>query len=103
MDPKQRMILQQDVEIIINSAASVDMGGSIHEMLQIDLFGVKRMLNFAHTCTKLIVFSHVSTAYVNSNKAPFSVIEEKIYPNSGKEDFEVQIARILESDPKEQE
>ena len=33
MDPKQRMILQQDVEIIINSAASVDMGGSIHEML----------------------------------------------------------------------
>jgi hypothetical protein len=79
------------------------MGGSIHEMLQIDLFGPKRMLDFAHTCTKLIVFSHVSTAYVNSNQASNSLIEEKIYPNSGKEDFEVQIARILESNPKDQE
>ena len=65
------------------------MGGSIHEMLQIDLFGPKRMLDFAHTCNKLIVFSHVSTAYVNCNQQPNSIIEEKIYPNSGTDDFEV--------------
>jgi hypothetical protein len=43
------------------------MDGSIHEMLQIDYFGPMRMLDFAKECKNLLVFNHVSTAYVNSN------------------------------------
>ena len=96
MDPKIREKLLNEVNVIINSAASVDMGGSVHEMLQIDYFGPKRMLDFAHQCKNLAVFSHVSTAYVNSNQKEFSFVEEKIYPFTGSEDFEIQIARLVE-------
>ncbi len=74
------------------------MDGSIHEMLQIDVFGPKRMLDFAHECKNLLVFNHISTAFVNSNQKPWSIISEKIHPNTGAEDFEVQIKKILETD-----
>ena len=98
MEPAVREMMKNEVEVIINSAASIDMNGSIHEMLQIDYFGPKRMLDFAHECKNLRVFNHISTAYVNSNQKPWSIISEKIHPNTGAEDFEVQINKILEKD-----
>ena len=103
MDPQTREKLLNEIDVIINCAASVDMSGSLHEMLQVDYFGPKRMLDFAQQCKKQIVFGHVSTAYVNSNQKEFSYVEEKIYPFAGSEDFEVQIERIIEQDPEELE
>jgi len=35
------------------------------------------MLELGHQCKKLVAWTHVSTAYVNSNRQQF--IEEKIY------------------------
>ena len=37
------------------------------------------MLELAHECVKLQAFTHVSTAYVNSNIITNQKIEEKIY------------------------
>ena len=47
MDPQTREKLLNEIDVIINCAASVDMSGSLHEMLQVDYFGPKRMLDFA--------------------------------------------------------
>lgn len=49
------------------------------------------------------MFNHVSTTYVNCNKKPNSQIVEKIYPFSGKDDFEVEVKKIFDADPKELE
>lgn len=40
--------------------------------------GTVKVLDLALECKKLLVLSHVSTAYVASNLAPFSVVEETI-------------------------
>jgi len=37
------------------------------------------MLELAKECENLLVFTHVSTAYVNANREGY--IEEKIYPS----------------------
>ena len=56
-----------------------------------------RMLALAKECKKLEVFTHVSTAYVNSNRRGF--IEEKIYDLPNNEDPEDVIARIQKMNP----
>jgi hypothetical protein len=50
------------------------------------------MLELAKECKRLLSFTHVSTAYVNSNRTGF--IEEKIYDLPGVNDPEEEIARI---------
>jgi hypothetical protein len=37
------------------------------------------MLELAKECKNIVTFSHVSTAYVNSNMPNNSVVEEKVY------------------------
>lgn len=56
-----------EVDIFINSAASVNFDDPLKEALNINYFGAQRMLNLAKKCKKLEVFTHVSTAYVNCN------------------------------------
>ena len=74
---------------MIASAASIDFGTSLRDILKIDYFGPIKMLQFVKECKKNPVMNHVSTAYVNSNMKSGSYIEEKIYPWLGKDDFEV--------------
>lgn len=47
----------------------------------------------------MLVFNHVSTAYVNANMKPYSIVPEDIQPYAGKEDFEIEIKKILDTDP----
>lgn len=58
----------QNVEIIINSAASVDFNARIDEAININTLGTLRVYSLAKKCTKLQNFLHVSTAYVNANR-----------------------------------
>ena len=55
------------------------------------------MLELAKDCKKLLSFTHVSTAYVNSNKT--GLIEEKIYDLPGVSDPEEEIAKIQKLSP----
>lgn len=72
-----RKQITEDLQIVINCAASVNFDDPLPDALQINYFGCLRMLELAKECKNIEVFEHVSTAYVNSNRSGF--IEEKIY------------------------
>ena len=62
-----KKLLIEEVEVIMNSAASVNFDDPLKEALEINYFGAKRMLDLANQCKNLKVFAHVSTCYVNCN------------------------------------
>ena len=57
------------------------------------------MLELAHECKQLKVFSHVSTAYVNSNVLDGSKIEEKVYDLPNGQDPEEVVRQIIRMGP----
>jgi fatty acyl-CoA reductase len=89
--------LVNELDILINCAASVNFDDPLLDAIQINYFGCMRMLELAKECRKLEVFTHVSTAYANSNRKGF--IEEKIYPPEKDGDAEDIINDILRMNP----
>ncbi len=71
LKPQDRERLVNELDIIINCAASVDFNERLCDAFQINYFGCLRMLDLAEECKKLQVFTHVSTAYVNCEKKGF--------------------------------
>ena len=65
------------VNIIINSAASVNFNDPLKIALQINYFGSQKVLDLAKECKNLDIYTQVSTAYVNCNRLGY--IEEKLY------------------------
>ena len=61
-------MLIQNVNIMINCAASVDFNAPLYEALDINYFGTQRVFELACQIKNLENFTHVSTAYVNSDK-----------------------------------
>lgn len=51
--------------------------------------GCQRLVTLAKECKNIITFTHVSTAYVNSNRAGY--VEEKIYDLPDVDDPEKEI------------
>ena len=88
--PADLQLLQSDLDVIINCAASVNFDDPLLDAIEINYMGCLRMLDLAKKCHKLQVHVHVSTAYVNSNLQ--GLIEEKIY--EAEDDAEVIIARL---------
>ena len=70
-----------EVQIFINCAASVNFNDPILQALNTNYFGTLRMLEIAQSSSSILVFTHVSTAYVNSDKK--GSIEEKVYDMPG--------------------
>ncbi|CDW87851.1 male sterility protein [Stylonychia lemnae] len=99
INPKDREILINDLDIVINCAASVDFNERLCDAIQINYFGCLRMYQLAEECKNLKVFCHVSTCYVNSEKKGF--IKEQIYDIN--EDSEELINRILRMTPQQQD
>ena len=91
MKPEDRKLLINELDVIINMAASVDFNERLCDAIQVNYNGSLRMLELAKECKKLKVFTHVSTCYVNCEKQGF--IKEQIYDIS--EDSEDVIKRIL--------
>lgn len=73
--------LSENLNIIINSAASVDFNQRLDQALQINTWGTLRVVELAKACKSLKAFVQISTAYVNCNKEGW--IQEKIYPYDG--------------------
>ena len=67
MEPSVRQQLIDEVEIILNFAASVDFQEPIHEAIQVNYYGASRMLDLARECKRNEILLHVSTAYVNAH------------------------------------
>ena len=50
IQPAMRKVLTSEVQVILNSAASINFDDPIREALQINYFGAMRVLDLAHEC-----------------------------------------------------
>ncbi|MFB3141362.1 MAG: AMP-binding protein [Acidobacteriota bacterium] len=64
IDEALRIRLQEEVDIVINSAAAVSFDAPLNEALAANVLSAGRIAEFASACKKAILV-HVSTAYVN--------------------------------------
>ena len=74
---EKRQLIVDNVDIILNSAASVNFDDPLKEGLKINYFGATRILDLAKECKNLQILTHVSTCYVNCNRTHFC--KEEIY------------------------
>ena len=90
---QHRAVLINEVQVIINCAASVNFDDPLQEALLINYFGALQLLDIAKQSVSLESFTHVSTAYVNSNRE--GQIDERVYPVPNNEDPEMLVSRIM--------
>ena len=65
--PEDRLRLVEEVDIILNGAASINFNDPMHESLQTNYFGSLRVQDLAKECKHLVAMVHVSTAFTNCN------------------------------------
>ena len=100
LSPSDRGQITANCHIMINCAASVNFDDPLQDALRINYFGCMKMLDLAHECKQLQVFTHVSTCYVNCNR-PGGNIEEVIYDLDM--DVEETVTRLMAMNPQEVE
>jgi thioester reductase-like protein len=79
ISPSDREILVNNLDVVINCAASVNFEDPLHVALNINYFGSLRMLELAKECKNIKAYCQVSTCYVNSNLPSGELITEEIY------------------------
>ncbi|KAG7559655.1 Fatty acyl-CoA reductase C-terminal [Arabidopsis thaliana x Arabidopsis arenosa] len=67
-DSKLRECIQQEIDIVVNVAATTNFDERYDVSLGINTFGALNVLNFAKKCVKAQLLLHVSTAYVCGEK-----------------------------------
>ncbi len=77
LNPEDEKEIIENVNVIINCAASVDFNARLDEAISSNIIGTLEMLSLAKKIKNLESFVHVSTAYTNSDKS--GLIEEKVY------------------------
>lgn len=95
LDPKIREILVNDLDIIINSAASVAFTDPLHDALKTNYYGIVKILDLALACKHLEVLSHISTAFTGANQPEFTTVEEIVTKDLCPDDWELQIKNIM--------
>lgn len=101
LDPAIRRQLCEEVQVILNTAASINFDDPIRDAMQINFFGAKRILELGLSCKNLLALHHVSTSYVNSNLPYGSEIPEEILPFKEGADWEEFIERVTRMNPQE--
>ena len=99
IDPKVRATLCNEVQVILNTAASINFDDPIRDALQINYFGARRILDLAHDCKNLIALHHVSTAYVNTYLPNHCHIAEEVLPFPGGSDWEEWVETLMKMEP----
>ena len=61
--------LKAEVDLVINSAATVDFDAALDISLELNTLGPQRVLEFVHDCRPGAVLVQVSTAYVNGRRS----------------------------------
>ena len=95
-----RAMVVAETDLVINCAASTNFDDPLLDALEINYFGCLRMVELATECKNLLCYTHVSTAYTNSNCTGHNFIEEKIYDLEGGKDPRELVAEIKRMDPK---
>lgn len=76
LQPEDKDILIQSVNIVFHSAATVRFNEPLKVAVNLNTRGTDRMLDLCRRMTNLISFIHVSTAYSNADRRE---INESIY------------------------
>jgi len=71
--------LENEVTVVIHSAATTKFNENLKLAVEMNVLGVKRMLDLAKKCKKLVSVVHISTCYVAADK-PNTHIEDAFYP-----------------------
>lgn len=79
MKEKDYSELCERVTMIFHMAATVNFNENLRNAIELNTFGVKRMIELAHKTKNLVSFVHTSTTYVNSPRHKLE-IKEKVYP-----------------------
>ncbi|XP_038214721.1 putative fatty acyl-CoA reductase CG5065 [Zerene cesonia] len=69
--------LADQVSVVFHSAATVRFADTFDMIMNVNLEGTRKMIEFSKNMKKLDSFVYISTAYSNSNNL---VIDEKLYP-----------------------
>lgn len=75
--PDDKQFLEDNIEIVLHSAATVRFDEHLKLAMNMNVIGVRKMIQLCKNFKKLEVFVHVSTAYANCER---EYIEEVIYP-----------------------
>lgn len=73
-------LLTMQVDIIIHSAASVNLNPHVQQALQQNYVATSGLLKMAGNMQRCSLFLHVSSAYANGNQAQGSTVYEQLYP-----------------------
>jgi hypothetical protein len=73
-------LVQTNVNILVHSAASIQLEADVQHTLRSNYLGTRRLLALATQMQQLRAMVHVSTAYVNVNFGRGSTVDERIYP-----------------------
>lgn len=68
--------LKDNIQIVIHSAATIKFTEKIQLAVDLNVLGVRRMLEFCHALKKCLCFLHMSTAYAHTDR---EFVEERIY------------------------
>ena len=80
-------------EYIIHCAASIRFDLPIQDSMEQNYVCTENLLDLADAHMPLLqCFTYVSTAFVNFNQPPGSVVEEKLYPLDASKDWQDDIA-----------
>jgi fatty acyl-CoA reductase len=79
MSTEDQQKLENEVTVILHSAATTKFTEKLKLAVEMNTLGVRRMLDMAKRCKKLVSVVHISTCYVAADK-PNTHIEDRIYP-----------------------
>ncbi|OMJ67832.1 hypothetical protein SteCoe_34905 [Stentor coeruleus] len=77
LSKEEYLMLKNNLNIIINSAASIKFNQRLDQILQMNTLGALKLVELAKQCHNFHAFIQISTAYVNSDKNGW--IQEKVY------------------------
>ena len=80
LEPELLSRLQQEIDVVVNSAAVVSFDAPLDEALELNVFGAGKIARFARSCADCVLI-HVSTAYVCG--AATDTIPERLYHTEG--------------------
>ena len=83
LSEEDKFLLRSELDIIINSAASVSFNDRLDKAININVYGSVEVMEFGKSCSGLMILTQISTAYVNSDK--LGDIKEMIYPPKNSE------------------
>jgi nucleoside-diphosphate-sugar epimerase len=80
LSQRELSLVQNNVNILIHSAASIQLEADVQHTLRSNYLGTRRLLALATQMQQLRAMVHVSTAYVNVNFPRGSTVDERIFP-----------------------